>query len=145
MSGDVFVEKYGSKEGLLEAVIKSKAADFMLVRNQTKAATWQEAVRALHAEYEQMGDAVLRTLQLENTYPVARKIAAHGRAYHAKWCAETFREFLPAAKSKGYKHQLIALIAATDLYIWKLLRRDMRCSQKETVEIMQQMIKRLIK
>lgn len=138
------IRKYGSKEGLLDATIRSKAAEYLLVRNHKQATTWQEAIRSLNAEYEHMGDAVLRTLQLEDAYPAAKKIASHGRAYHAKWCADTFKDFLPNLKSKTYRHRLITLIAATDLYVWKLLRRDMKCSQKETVEIMQQMINRLI-
>ena len=44
--------------------------------------------------------------------------------HHQEWLAEVFGDVLPA-DAAARRHVLLELHAATDVYTWKLLRRDM--------------------
>jgi hypothetical protein len=86
------------------------------------------ALGILLAHYERDGDAVLRTLALEERSDAAGAVASAGRAAHRAWCARVFAPYLPDADAV----RLDAFVAATDVYLWKLLRRDLGRSADET-------------
>ena len=67
----------------------------------------------------------------------AKKAAEGGRIYHRNWIVHTFG---PLIKNKN-NETIDALVAATDIYIYKLLRLDMGRSIKATGAV----IKRLIR
>lgn len=138
------MRKYGSKEGLMSATIQQQAAQHLLIRNSGKPADWKEALMLLLQEYELMGEAVIRTLSVEHELPAARELIEHGRQEHLNWCARTFAGFLPPVHADIYRQRLLAFVSATDLYVWKLLRKDRHCSLEDTFGIMKDTIKALI-
>jgi hypothetical protein len=91
-----------------------------------------------------MGDAAIRTINLEPELEIARKIGAKGRALHRDWCIQMFTPYLPDKQSDDYEIQLNSFIAATEIYLWKLLRKDLMLSKEKTFSIFKNLIEGLI-
>lgn len=121
------LRKFGSRDGLIQACIERDAARIEHQRNQAPAGDIPGIIDALMDHYEANGDAVLRTLTLEDELPAAKALLEHGRKYHRQWCAEVFAGWLD-----GDATRLTAFVAATDIYLWKLMRRDLKLSIEET-------------
>ena len=100
----------------------------------------QKALIILLDNYEAYGDANIRTLAVEDELDIARKILQKGRSYHRQWCARVFAPYLPAPAENAYESRLLGYIAATDVYLWKLLRRDLKNSLEETLHVMHKLV-----
>jgi AcrR family transcriptional regulator len=98
------------------------------------------AVRLLYDSYESGGDAVLRLLAQEDRIPAVRKMTDDGRSYQRDWVARTFAPLLADLPAAARRRRHAALIVATDLYTWKLLRRDMRLPRGTAERIVMEMI-----
>ena len=68
---------------------------------------------------------VLRLLDQESSHPVLKPVFDQGRRGHREWLATVFDAALKPLTPAKRKAKLDALVVATDLYIWKLVRRDM--------------------
>jgi AcrR family transcriptional regulator len=134
------IRRFGSREGVIAACIESDAAGIVSERDQAVAGDVAGALRILLAHYERDGDAVLRTLPLEEKLPEAKAIVQTGRDGHRLWCARVFAPHLPPASDDAYGVRLDALVAATDLYLWKLLRRDLGRSADATEQVMRALV-----
>lgn len=139
------LRKYGSKEKLFEASVRTDAAGIIAIKDEAKAGNIKQAVSVLMKEYEYVGSAVIRTLAVENELPLAAKILKKGREEHTKWCARIFAAHLPKTTDKQYPILLGAFYAATDVYKWKLLRKDLGYSKEQTEEIFIRTIQGIIK
>lgn len=131
VSVQTVIRRFGSKDGLIEAVIEAKASGVEARRDEAPVGDVGGALAVLLDHYEADGDATIRTLALEDRYPVARLVTDNGRRHHREWCARVFAPFLPEAGADGHDARLDAFVAATDLYLWKLLRRDLGRSADE--------------
>ncbi len=100
-----------------------------------------EAITNLFDHYEAHGTAVLRMLSQEERIPAIQQMTDAGRAYHRAWAAKTFAPLLRGLRGGARERRLIAIVVATDLLVWKLLRHDMRLERAEaeriTAEIVQ--------
>lgn len=134
------LRKYSSKEGLLEACVESANPDILNKREAIQPGDVKAALSALLEEYEEMGDSVVRTIAIEEEMPFAGKLLKKGRKVHRAWCARVFAPYLLANNDPAYEIQLAAIIAATEIYLWKLLRRDMGHSKKDTYRIFSLMV-----
>ena len=83
----------------------------------------ESAIDALLAHYEAQGDFALAVLARESFDPRAAEITATGKALHRQWVQEAFAERLPEDPARR-EALLDLLVVATDVYAWKLLRRD---------------------
>jgi AcrR family transcriptional regulator len=137
------IRRFGSREGVIAACIASDAAGIVSARDQAAAGDVDGALRLLLGHYERDGDAVLRTLALEETVAEARAIAAAGREGHRAWCARVFAPFLPPIADGAYAVRLDAFVAATDLYAWKLLRRDLGRTADEAARVIRTLVEGL--
>jgi len=63
-----------------------------------------------------------------------------GRAYHRDWVARVFAPLLDGLSGSARKRRLVELIVATDLLVWKLLRRDMRLGRATAERIVTEMV-----
>jgi len=126
------LRRFGSKDGVVDACLEEKVSGVEALRDQAPAGDPDAALAVLLPHYETDGDATLRTLALEERSTVARRIAEHGRRHHRSWCARVFAPYLPAPRTTLYAVRLDAFVAATDLYLWKLLRRDLGRTEAET-------------
>ena len=138
------LRKFGSKEGLLEACIENDTSSPIQDRNLAKVGNLYSILTTLLKEYEEMGDAMARTIAAENEFPIVKKLLLRGQKEHRKWCEEKFAPFLPKPDDLNYESHLLAFIAATEIYLWKLLRRDLNQSFDQTFKVFQNILEGLI-
>jgi AcrR family transcriptional regulator len=138
------LRKFGSKEGLFDAAIRNDTSGIQDVREKAQAGNIFQAISILMTEYEYAGPAVIRTLAVENELSVAAKILKKGRELHGEWCQRIFAQYLPTSNDKEYQLMLGAFYAATDVYKWKLLRKDLGYSEEETVKIFVKTVRGLL-
>jgi AcrR family transcriptional regulator len=113
---------FGSRDGLLDEAVTLASAEVEQER-QAPVGDIDGAIQAIVAHYERRGDLVVRLLGQEHDPRIAA-VVGPGKLLHRRWVEETFRPQLDA-RPPGDRDALADLIVvATDLYTWKLLRRD---------------------
>jgi AcrR family transcriptional regulator len=136
------IRLFGGKDGLLEAVIdlvRAEAMPRVAMRGDVSA---RAALEGLIAHYESVGDMVVRFLAQEERHPALRPLLAQGRREHRAWVAERFGSTRSGLSEVGRERQITRLVVATDIYTWKLLRRDGGESQDEVLCLMLGIINR---
>lgn len=137
------LRKFGSKDGLLEACIENDADRFTQMRMQVTPGDLDGILEALLAEYELMGDALIRTLTVEYNFHSTQVLLQKARTIHREWCAFVFEPYLPSKSSENYETVLSAFIASTEFYLWKLLRSDLGKSLQQCKQILMHMLESL--
>lgn len=97
------------------------------------------AVRRLVERYEQMGDANVRALELEGYVPEMRTVLDGARRSHRGWIEGVFSEYLAPLSPEQREEAVLALWAANDVMVWKLLRRDLGRSVPETEAVLRRL------
>lgn len=133
------VRRFGGKDGLLAASVPVLADQISEQRSSPRREV-AAAVDRLIADYERTGDSIIRVLAIEPRFPAVEPLTRLGRAKHREWAATVFADSLATRVGAARERVLDALVIATDVYTWKLLRRDMRRNLKDTAAT----IKRLI-
>jgi AcrR family transcriptional regulator len=125
---------FGSKDQLLRATMARGMDRVRDERMQAPVGDVPAATQNLVGHYEDRGDMVLRWLAEEGRNPFMHEILDRGREFHREWVAQTFGPQLGRAEgdAAGRRRRLAQLVAITDVYVWKLLRRDMRLSREQT-------------
>ena len=130
------IRLFGGKDGVLEAVIglirEEAVPRISMLGNVSRRA----ALRALIAHYEAVGDMVVRFLAQEERHSALRPLLAQGRREHRAWVTERFGSAPGSLNKLERERQITRLIVATDIYTWKLLRRDLGKSQDEVLHLM---------
>lgn len=126
---------FGSREALIDATWARLRQDTLAERRVTPGDPAQ-ALAILIEHYEQRGDMVLGLLAEEDKEPRANLMCRDGRALHRRWVADVFAAGLPADPGSG-ERLIDALVVTTDVYCWKLLRRDRGLSVDEVRDRMQ--------
>ena len=98
------------------------------------------AVRLLYDSYELRGDAVLRLLAAEDRIGAVRDMTNAGRKWHREWVRRTFAPLLADPSRAARERRLTSLVVATDLLVWKLLRRDMGLGRRTAERIVIEMV-----
>jgi AcrR family transcriptional regulator len=94
--------------------------------------------------YEKYGNRVLRMLAQEDREPNLRQVADLGRVFHSQWCEGAFAPGLKGLRGAKRERRLAQFVTCTDIYTWKLLRRDRGLSLKETKLAMRELIEPLM-
>lgn len=128
------IRRFGSKDGLIDAALRLDAGDIVAHRALAPPGDVSRALDVLLDHYEAWGEAALRTLALEERYPAAKKVVDRGRAEHRAWCARVL------APDGAGEETVDAVVAATDVYVWKRLRRDLGRSREETKAVMRRLV-----
>jgi AcrR family transcriptional regulator len=126
VSAQTVVNHFGTKEGLFAAAVEQAARELVARRERAEPGDVPGLVSALVDDYEITGDATIRMLALEERMPVLRDLAADGRRSHREW----------VARMVDPGERLTLAVVATDVYTWKLLRRDRGLSRDATVAAM---------
>lgn len=121
VSVQTVLRHFGTRGGLL-AALKDFAVQDVEAERRPTGADPASAVDAVLAHYERLGDFALALLAREPVDPLAAELAASGKATHRQWVEESFATRLPDDDSREALVDL--LVVATDVYAWKLLRRD---------------------
>jgi AcrR family transcriptional regulator len=95
--------------------------------------------------YERFGDRILWMLAQEEREPMLKHLADAGRIYHLQWCRQAFAPALEGLRGKTGERRLAQFVTATDIYTWKLLRRDRGLSKQQTKLAMRELIEPLMK
>jgi AcrR family transcriptional regulator len=115
---------FGSKDALVMAAMGSLRDDRS--RPVERAATPEQAVRRIFDDYEEIGDRVVRILAEEHQVAGFAEIARLGRANHRKWVEQSFEVQLDRRAAGEREAAVTALAVAMDVYVWQVLRRDLR-------------------
>lgn len=132
------IRRFGGKEGLIVAMQERLAVEVTL-RREVAAGDVGRAVSSIVEDYEEIGDLILRLLAQEDRYPAVRALTDRGRAQHRAWIAQAFAPWLDGLDAEARQRRIDALVVAGDLYVWKLIRRDMQRSVAEYRELVMQM------
>lgn len=131
---------FTSREGLILAAIDTMREDTQRTADDPPA-TAEDAVGRLFDDYENIGDRVIRMLADEHRVPGFAEVAAEGRLRHREWVAVAFAPQLRSLRGRARTACHDALVAATDVYVWKLLRRDLGRSRAEAEQVVLQMVR----
>ena len=146
----------GSRDGCVEAVGQRIGQRIERQRGRSAPGDLDGAIDDLVAHYEAEGRLVLNLLaQEDGTDPVARRAAETGRAFHRAWVRRCFvpmtttaRSCAPGAETalrhdedEAERERVDALVAATDLYVWKLLRLDLGRSREATGTVLRRLVR----
>lgn len=134
------IRLFGGKEGLLEAMAAIVEAQAEPRLQLPQDASMRQALRALIEHYEVTGDLVIRLLAQEERHPALRPILELGRREHRAWVAKWFGGTLKGVEGE---RQVTRLVVATDVYTWKLLRRDFGNTEKEVTVLMAGLLERI--
>lgn len=118
------LRRFRNKAGLLDAA-HHHLGETITIRRSVDSGDIDRTVNALSADYESAGDLVLRMLAQEERQPALKPMLDRGRTGHREWLALVFASHLESLPPARRTATLDALVVATDLYIWKLVRREM--------------------
>jgi AcrR family transcriptional regulator len=132
--------RFGSKDGLLAAVGEEEGPRVEAQRAQAPVGDVAGEISTLFDHYEEMGDLVLRLLAQEERYPPIRAQTDRGRMLHREWVSRTFAPLLAGTAGAERERLQAQLIAITDVYVWKLLRRDLKLERPQAELALREMI-----
>jgi AcrR family transcriptional regulator len=133
------IRRFGGKEGLLKAF----AEDFIPAVGASRATPpgdVEAAIDRLVEVYEAWGDGVVRNLAQEERHPALKPLLDRGRAAHRAITEANYAPWVDRLSDPDRRRTLDALVAATDVYAWKLARRDMGRSREETVILLRRLV-----
>jgi AcrR family transcriptional regulator len=134
VSGQTVINHFGGKDQLFTAAHERLAEELVERRYSAEPGDVPGIVDALLEDYEVTGDSVVRLLALEEKVPALGPMIAAGRKGHRKWVETMFQA----------PDTVPELIVATDVYTWKLLRRDQGLSRDETAAAIRHMVQAII-
>jgi AcrR family transcriptional regulator len=135
VSHQTVINHFESKEGVASAVADLLRMETGAARAKAGPGDVKGAVSVLVGEYERIGDANVRWALTAERLGRLAPLLDEARAGHQEWIRRVFGDRLPEPSAER-RHAVNALHAATDVYVWKLLRRDLKLSRAETVRTM---------
>jgi AcrR family transcriptional regulator len=143
VSHQTLLNHFESKDGLFAAAAERFSADLAASREGRATSDPQSVVALLMEQFERSGDGNVRLALLHERIEAVRTGLKQGRANHQVWLAEVFDTRLPSDPAER-RRTLAALHAATDVYTWKLLRRDLGHGRRATQRIMTDMVRAIL-
>lgn len=137
------LRRFPSKEQLFTAVAAWTSRQIRGALDGVPSGDVAGAIRSLIDTYERWGDEVLNRLAQEQRIPVMRGVTDAGRQHHYAWTERCLGPLLAGSAPAERAQRLAQLIAVTDLYVWKVLRRDLGLSRDEVEAAMRDLVLRL--
>lgn len=135
------LRRFGSRDQLVEAAARYAEGAVLAQRIAAPVGNINGAVENLLDHYERWGRSALRLLAQEERVPQLRALADRGRRTHYMWVDRTFAPFIAGG---GGARRRAALIAITDVFVWKVLRLDLRFSRPRTAELLKGMLEAVL-
>jgi AcrR family transcriptional regulator len=142
VSVQTVLRRFGSKARLFEESLRLVNAE---IAEERRAPTDDVpgAIRVLVDHYEKRGEFALLMLAQESAFDHVRRMSQAGKQTHRTWVIEVFGPHLP--RDAGRRDELVdLLVVATDVYTWKLLRRDRGYSRAQTEQRMNTLVSVLL-
>jgi AcrR family transcriptional regulator len=131
----------GSRDGCLNAVAEQVSERIDSQRGHTKRGDVDAAISDIINHYESESNLILNLLEQANRGEnFANRMTELGRIYHRNWVEHNFGVLVKSADEAT----IDALVAATDIYIYKLLRLDMGRSLKSTKAVIKHLIRGIL-
>ena len=131
----------GSRDGCLQAVARKVSERVEQQRGKSGPGDIDNSIKDLTKHYETDGKLILNLLKQEHSSDGFISLSIQkGRSYHRAWVKRCFSPYL----SGPDKETVDALVAATDIYVWKLLRLDLGRSRNTVNKIITKMVKRIV-
>jgi AcrR family transcriptional regulator len=137
------LRRFGSKEALFVAAMERATREEMRRRDAAPVGDVAGAVANVVDHYERFGANRLRLLSQEDRIAVVAENVEAGRRYHWSWVGRTFAPLIEGRNGAARKRRIATLVALTDVYTWKLLRRDLGVSRAETERTLVELIYKL--
>jgi AcrR family transcriptional regulator len=134
VSHQTVLNHFESKDGVVLAVAELLKTETRSARYEAAPGDVAGAVKALVGDYERMGDANFRWAASDR-FAILAELLDEARQSHQQWLVAMFGAQLPASPA-ARRRAVSALHVATDVYSWKLLRRDLGLSRAETEKTM---------
>ena len=134
VSHQTVLNHFESKEGVALAAAEVIAAATEGARGVPPTGDPAAVVRVLVNEYERIGDANVQWVMDADRLGSLNAYLDRARQAHTEWLESAFASELPV-DTKARRIALMAAYAATDVYTWKLLRRDFGFSKAETQRV----------
>lgn len=135
VSVQTILRAFGSKDALVVATLETEAPDALDLSPYAnlKPEDIERLMFEMFTIYDKIGDLVIRLLSDENRSSAFQRVLDVGREFHKGWVKELFAPYI-AKKPVGERELLFhALLTATDIYVWKILRRDEALSLEDSV------------
>ena len=130
------IRRFGNRANLVQAAVDEANARVSSRRDETPPDDVADAVDAVFDDYERWGDPLLMLLAQEQRHAELEPLLDDGREMHRRWVERVF-----SPRSELHAAQLVAV---TDVYVWKLLRRDTKLSRPRAEHAMRGMVERLV-
>ncbi|HEX2574695.1 MAG TPA: TetR/AcrR family transcriptional regulator [Aquihabitans sp.] len=140
VSHQTVLNHFESKEGVARAVADVMGSATGRRRDRAVPGDVDGAIHVLVGEYEDYGDANVRWAVSADRLGSLAELLDGARATHQGWLEHIFGDALPTA-GPARRRAVDALHAATDVYTWKLLRRDLRRSRPATERAMADLVR----
>lgn len=139
------LRRFGSRDSVLEAAFLRLKDELGSLRVATPPGDVDAAIDSLLDQYEQIGTFNIRALREEEEMPLLHRVLDEARGFHRDWLRGVFGPHLARLSPAERERRLTALYAATDIYLWKLLRRDLKCDRRSTVETIRRLVRGVLK
>ena len=143
VSTPTLLRHFPSKDQLLQAAAEVAREQVVQQRGAALVGDIPQAIDTLLDHYEVWGDRMLHLLQQEDRVPVLRTLTDSGRAVHRDWIDRTFAPLLPATEP-ACARRTAQLSALCDVFVWKLMRRDLGLSREQTALALHELIAALV-
>ncbi|MBL8722330.1 MAG: TetR/AcrR family transcriptional regulator [Myxococcales bacterium] len=136
------LRRFGSKQGLYDAVSEHVGGQIAAERGAAPVGDVEGAIDNLLDHYELWGDMALRMLGAESE-SAERRPASEGRSFHRGWVERVFAPFLLDLTGAAREIRVDQLAAVTDVYVWKILMKDLGRSRRRTKQTLVDLVRRL--
>jgi AcrR family transcriptional regulator len=136
---------FKSKDQLILTALVTLGAETQPIKIPRVPGDVAEAVTIFFDLYEEVGDFVIQQLGDEPRLPGLKSDLDAGRQGHANWVEEAFAPQLARYTGAARAEIFHALMVATDVYVWKLLRRDQKLDRGDAEAVMRRLINGVIR
>lgn len=145
VSVQTVLRHFESKDSLFMASVLHTGTKMAADREVMPKGDLKEIVDDLVDHYEKYGNRLLRMLAQEDRQLTLRSLADLGRLFHVEWCKQAFAPGLKGLRGAKRERRIAQFVAGTDIYMWKLLRRDRGLSPQQTKLAMRELLEPLTK
>jgi AcrR family transcriptional regulator len=143
VSHQTVINHFESKEGLFLAAVAIFAEEVEAQGGRATPGDTRSIVANVVDRYEETGDANVHLANLEERIAAVGQVVAQARAAYRAWLEEMLTALLPDGAAER-RRAVLAVYAATDVFTWKLLRRDHGLSRADTERVMREMVEAIV-
>lgn len=131
VSVQTILRHFGTRDELFVATVLHMGMKMSGDRDVEPSDDPKQIVSILIDHYERFGDRILWMLAQEDRHSQIKVFTDLGRTFHAEWCRQAFAPALKGLRGMRRERRLSQFVTATDIYIWKILRRDRSLSPSQ--------------